>query len=123
MSGTIAMSDRHRTSNLPFTLREWQFFAAVIAANLAVNVSAMWVEDWFLVLSRGSDIPAAYVEAFSLACLFTQLVILAVWATLFAGSNLLRVLLATLAVCVGGYFLTWLANRFAVEVVRYRSFA
>jgi hypothetical protein len=123
MPGTMKMSERHRTLSIPFTYREWQFFAAVIAANLVVNVAAMWVEDWFLILGKGSDIPAGLVEAFSLACLFTQLVILAIWATLFSGSNLLRVLLATLALCVGAYFLMWLANRFAVEVVEYRSFA
>jgi hypothetical protein len=88
-----------RSLNLPFSRAEWEFFGAILAANLALNVAAMWVEHWFIVLAPGANAPANWMEAFSLACLFSQIVFLAIWAALFSGSNLLRILLATLAVC------------------------
>ncbi len=112
---------RPRLLDLPFTYLEWKFFAAVIALNLALDIAAMWVEHWFITLSGGRDIPASWMEAFSLACLFSQIVILAIWAALFTGSNLVRVLMSTLVLCVSVYLLTWIAQVVAPAVAEFRN--
>src|SRR5688572_26579764 len=109
--------------DLPFTAHEWRFFAAIAVVSLALDIAVMWVEHWLIVLASGSDRYAAYAEGFAIATLFAQLVIVAIWAALFVGSNLLRVLVATLAVVLVYYALYWIAAAIAPSLFTYREWA
>lgn len=95
----------------------------MIAANLALDVAAMWVEPCFILLSNGRDLPASWMEGFALASLFGQIVILGIWSALFPGSNLLRVLCATLVLCASAGILTWIVQQIAPAAIEYRSWA
>ena len=109
--------------NLPFTFVEWKFFAAVSIVNLALDSALMRVEHWLLV-----DLPRAWhtadlIEGCAVAILFAQIGVLAVWASLFPGSHLLRVLLATLVLCLSYYLLRWFAEAVTPSIIDYRRWA
>jgi hypothetical protein len=107
--------------NLPFSAKEWRFFAAVVLANLALDVALMAAEQWLLAMpSRGYPY-TGNLEAFAITALIAQIAILAVWASLFEGSNLLRVMLATLAVCVSYNLLREITLLMAPAVIEYRD--
>ena len=110
-----------RQIDLPFTSSEWLFFAAVAVLNLAFDAALMWFEHQLIVLSRGGLQYFGWVESFAISALFAQLVIFAIWASLFDGSNLLRVLSATLGVCLSWYLLRWIAGTIAPTIYDYRE--
>jgi hypothetical protein len=91
--------------DLPFTRGDWLFFASVALAFLAIDVAMIRIEDELLEPTVPSWRVAEWVNGFAMAILIAQIVVLAIWATLFDGSNLLRVLIAMLVLCVAFYFL------------------
>jgi hypothetical protein len=109
--------------NLPFTSSEWKFFAAVVFVNLALHAALMLAEHWLLVHQPQAWHYVDLVEGCSVAVLFAQIGVLAVWASLFAGSHLLRVLLATMILCLSYYLLHWFAQISAPRVIEYRRWA
>jgi hypothetical protein len=109
--------------DLPFTRGDWIFFATVALALLAIDVAMIRLEHELLKPPVANFRVVDWANGFAMAVLIAQVVVLAIWATLFDGSNLLRVLIAMLTLCVAFYFLVAVTSATIVQNRGYRDWA
>ncbi|MBI3837838.1 MAG: hypothetical protein HY288_07885 [Planctomycetia bacterium] len=100
--------------------RDLVFVGKVLVANLAFDIVVLEakaaIETLLDLYPLNTTLyPRVIAEGFALGCFFSQVVALAVWTALFSGSNLLRILLGTLALTCSIYLLAALATTLRID--------